>query len=251
MICLIVTHECFPAVQPMNESMSLYVNDTIPEPKTATDKHWRDLPWFFDERNEGRRRWRRRFDTPKEYQSSIKNLYRMATEVDSVVGAVIDELKQQGVYDKTLLVFTTDNGNLHGEHGLAEKWYAWDESVKVPLVIQDPRMPASQRGKMNDEFTLSIDLAPTLLSAAKIPVPKFMQGRDIAQLYFNPEEASKSWRKDFFYEWTQVSLSYFLRWMMQRWQSSGSIHTFYVLFPLCLLSLSTALVYSSFVYCLR
>lgn len=45
----------------------------------------------------------------------------MATEVDATCGRIIKELKRQGVFDKSLIVFTTDNGNMHGEHGLAEK----------------------------------------------------------------------------------------------------------------------------------
>jgi arylsulfatase len=49
------------------------------------------------------------------------------------------------------------------------------------------------------------DIAPTMLSAAGIPVPPHMQGRDIADLYLNPKWAQKTWRKDFFYEWTQGS----------------------------------------------
>ena len=192
-----------PPYQPMNESFALYNDVEIPRPKTATDEHWKQMPWFFDDHhNEGRRRWKNRFD-PKNYQDKIKNLYRMATEVDAVVGAIIDELKSQGVYDKTMLVFTTDNGNLHGEHGLAEKWYPFEESIRVPLVIQDPRMPNSFKGTRNDEFTLNVDLAPTLLAAAGIEAPSFMQGRDIAELYLNPEEATRTWRQDFFYEWTQ------------------------------------------------
>jgi len=189
--------------QPMPESMNLYANTTIPRPKTATQEHWDRMPWFFDHRNEGRRRWKHRFDTDDNYQEKIKNMYRMATEVDAVVGAVIEELKEQGIYNKTLLVFTTDNGNLQGEHGLAEKWYPFEESVRVPLVIQDPRMPKSVQGTHNDDFTLSVDLAPTLLRAAGIEPPKFMQGRDMAQLYLDPVEAKRTWRQDFFYEWTQ------------------------------------------------
>ncbi|KAL7574675.1 hypothetical protein ACA910_003019 [Epithemia clementina (nom. ined.)] len=204
-----------PPYQPMEESMRLYyVNQTIPRPKTATTRHWEQMPWFFNEKNMGRQRWMNRFDTDENYQNNIKNLYRMATEVDAAVGAIIDELKTQGVYDETLLIFTTDNGNLQGEHGLAEKWYPFEESIRVPLVIQDPRMPPNMQGTRNDEFTLSIDLAPTLLSAAHIPVPLFMQGRDIAHLYLNDndnknnnnddaKEALESWRQDFFYEWNQ------------------------------------------------
>jgi len=79
----------------------------------------------------------------------------------------------------------------------------------VPLIIEDPRMPPSKIGTTNDEFTLNIDIAPTILSAAGIPVPSYMQGRDIADLYLGDDDdgrqASESWRKSFFYEWTQGS----------------------------------------------
>jgi len=192
---------------PQDYTEHLY-NDTIPVPKTATEKHWEDMPWFFNERNEGRGRWRQRYDTPENYQVSMKRYYRMATEVDDVVGAVVQELKDQGVYDNTLIIFTTDNGNFHAEHGLADKWYPHEESIRVPLLIQDPRMPDHVKGTVNNEFTLNIDLAPTLLSAAGIPVPDYMQGRNIADLYLHEtpqavEQAAQTWRKDFFYEWTQ------------------------------------------------
>jgi arylsulfatase A-like enzyme len=128
----------------------------------------------------------------------------MATEVDDAVGQIIHELKAQGVYDQTLLIFTTDNGNMHGEHGLAEKWYPYEESIRVPLVIVDPRMPKSKHGTRNEEFTLSVDLAPTMLAAAKIPIPGFMQGRDMADLYLNHKfQNPVRWRQDFFYEYNR------------------------------------------------
>ena len=200
-----------PEYLPMKESMHLYRNTTIPRPPTATERHYQDLPWFMRElNNEAMKRNRGRFDNETNYEHNIKNLYRMATEVDAVVGAVIDELKALGVYDNTLLIFTTDNGNLHGEHGLAEKWFPYEESIRVPLVVEDPRMARDVRGTRNDEFTLSVDLAPTILSAAQIPVPQFMQGRDLAQLYVHPSSSSQSkyalhsWRQDFFYEWNTV-----------------------------------------------
>jgi arylsulfatase len=188
----------YPSYLPMNSSKAeLYQNVTIPRPKTATIQHWKQLPYFFNERNEARRRWYRRFE-PHYFQDNIKDLYRMATEVDTVVGDIIAELKRQGVYNNTLLVFTTDNGNLKGEHGLVEKWYPFEESIRVPLVIQDPRMPKEMQGTTSDAWTLNVDLAPTLLGAANIPPSRFMQGRDIAQLYL---DENPTWRKDFFYEY--------------------------------------------------
>jgi arylsulfatase len=61
------------------------------------------------------------------------------------------------------------------------------------------------QGTVCDELTLSIDLAPTILAAAGLEAPNFMQGRDMAQLYLNAEVATKTWRTDFFYEWNQGS----------------------------------------------
>jgi arylsulfatase len=99
---------------PMNYSEPLYAGMDIPVAKTATEEAWEQMPWFFTEDNEGRKRWRLRFDTPEHYQVSMKRMFRMASEADDVVGAVVKELKEMGVYDDTLLVFTTDNGNFHG-----------------------------------------------------------------------------------------------------------------------------------------
>mmetsp|Transcript_3293 Transcript_3293/g.8783 ORF Transcript_3293/g.8783 Transcript_3293/m.8783 type:complete len:145 (-) Transcript_3293:125-559(-) len=65
----------------------------------------------------------------------------------------------------------------------------------------DPRLKKTKRGGKVSEFALNIDLAPTMLAAAKVDVPQQMQGRDLANLYLNPEEAKKSWRQEFFYEW--------------------------------------------------
>ena len=184
-----------------NYTSHLYEHVTIPTPKTATEQHWKDMPYFFTEQNEGRKRWAKRFKTPEMFQMSMKNLYRMSTEFDDVVGTIVDELKQQGLENKTLVIFTTDNGVFLSHHGLADKWYPHEESVRVPLIVFDPRMPEHSRGQLNEELTLSVDLAPTMLTAAGIKAPAFMQGRDIAQLYLNPKEAANTWRQDYFYEW--------------------------------------------------
>jgi arylsulfatase A-like enzyme len=79
---------------PQNVSMSMYENDTIPIPETATDEAWKKMPTFFKDNNEGRNRWRWRFDTPEKHQSMMKNYYRMASEVDRSVGTIIKHLTQ-------------------------------------------------------------------------------------------------------------------------------------------------------------
>ena len=190
---------------PQNSTANLYTDDDqIPNPKTHTEEHWQSLPPFLQGQNLGRIRYQGRYDTPENYQHNMKRMYRMASEVDATCGRIMNLLKEQNVYDDTVIIFTTDNGNFHGEHGLSEKWYAYEESLRVPLIIKDPRMIPTLKGTVNDEFTLNIDLAPTILSAANVPVPHVMQGRDMATMYMGSNDMVQSsrgtWRKEFLYE---------------------------------------------------
>ncbi|QJE95301.1 sulfatase family protein [Luteolibacter luteus] len=183
---------------PQPESMSLYENVKIPVPATATDEAMRRLPPFLQApSNEGRVRWKWRFDTPEKYQAMMKNYYRMATEVDAVCGRVLDELKAEGELDRTIVVFTTDNGYFHGEHGLADKWYPYEESIRVPLIVRDARIPAERRGMTDEHFVLNVDLAPMFLDAAGAKVPQTMQGKDFSALYRGD---AREWREAFYYE---------------------------------------------------
>ena len=184
---------------PQPESMKLYQDVTIPVPPNATDESFRRLPPFLaNEKNEGRVRWHWRFDTPEKFQTMMKNYYRLATEVDATCGRVLAELEKQGLLENTLVIFTADNGYFHAEHGLADKWYPHEESIRVPLLIRDPRMAKTAHGRTNDDFALNVDLAPTILAATGIPAPATMQGRDLAPLYL--AEQKPAWRTEFFYE---------------------------------------------------
>jgi arylsulfatase A-like enzyme len=128
----------------------------------------------------------------------MKAYYRMLTEMDQVIGRIVEELKEQGVYENTLIIFTGDNGYFHAEHGLADKWYPYEEALRVPLVVYDPRLKPEERNKVIDEFVLNIDIAPSILSAAGSEIPGSMQGRDFSGLYLSRQ--NKNWRKDFYYE---------------------------------------------------
>ena len=177
--------------------MSLYDNETVDLPISATLDAWLKMPPFFTKQNEGRRRWHIRFDEAEKHQRMMKNYYRLITEVDQASERIYREVERQGELNNTLFIFTTDNGLFHGEHQLAGKWYPHQESIRVPLIIKDPRMPKDKIGTLNNDFTLNIDLAPTLLAAAGLKQPSVMQGRDIADLYL---KSDPKWRKEFFYE---------------------------------------------------
>jgi arylsulfatase A-like enzyme len=183
---------------PQPTSMEWYANETIPMNNcSATDEAWKKMPRFFGNGNEGRVRWRWRFETEEKYQTMMKNYYRLVSEVDETSERIVQELEDQGILNDTLVIFTTDNGLFHAEHGLAGKWYPHQESIRVPLIILDPRMPPDLAGSTMDDFTLSVDLAPTMLSAANLKPSSRMQGRDMAELYL---EQVQDWRYEFFYE---------------------------------------------------
>ncbi len=183
---------------PQPDSMAFYEDVAIPLAPSASDAAWRRLPEFFTEQNEGRNRWRWRFDAPDKQQRMLRNYLRLVSEVDAACGRILAELRAQGAQEQTLVIFTTDNGYLLGEHGLADKWYPFAESIRVPLIVRDPRLPAARRGTTEAAMTLNVDLAPTILGSAGAKVPAGMQGSDLARLYL--AEAAPAWRREFFYE---------------------------------------------------
>jgi len=193
--------------QPSSEKY--YRDVTIPMPKTATESALKALPPFIgSDENEGRARWHKRFDTPEKYQTYMKAYYRMVTEVDLAIGNIIAELKTQGVYENTLIIVMGDNGYFQSEHQLADKWYPYEESIRVPLIVHDPRLPESKRNTSNNEFVLNIDLAPTIIAAAGEPVPSSIQGSDFSTLYL--DKKTPVWRQDFYYEHPTINKSSFI-----------------------------------------
>jgi arylsulfatase A-like enzyme len=172
-----------------------YKDVKIPIPETADPRYISMLPVEV-QRSENRRRWAVRFGTPELYQESVKSYYRLITEVDIVVGRIREELKRMNADDNTVIIYTGDNGFYLAEHGLAGKWLMHEESLRTPLVVYDPRLPAAQRGKRRSEMALNIDIAPTLLDCAGVKAPA-MQGRNLYPLI---EGKSVPWRKEWFYE---------------------------------------------------
>lgn len=184
---------------PQAWSAAAYEGVTIPRSPLANDEYLRALPPFLSApANEGRIRWGWRFDTPERYQTYMTNYYRLITELDDAVGRIVDELKAQGVYERTLIVFIGDNGYFHADRGLADKWYPYEQALRVPLLVRDPRLPVDRRGVVREERALNLDVAPTVIAAAGLPVPAGIQGRDLSPLYTGP--GLPDWREEFFYE---------------------------------------------------
>lgn len=187
-----------PPTYPVQDKFkTLYSNAVIKEPLTSAPEYWNSFPDFFrTEENIGRIRWKPLFSTAALHAQTVKNYYRLITGVDEVVGKLMAKLQVMGIADNTVIIVMGDNGFSLGEHGLQGKWYAYEESVRVPMILYDPRVKFSHGRKVAEQMVLNIDIAPTILSLAGLPKPVAMQGENLADIIKGklPE------RKDFFYK---------------------------------------------------
>jgi arylsulfatase A-like enzyme len=168
---------------------------TIPEQLTNRDEIYETFPAEWRKENEARTRWEIRFSTPEKYQEMVKGYYRLIYGVDVVVGRIRGELEKLGLAENTVILLMGDNGFYLGEHGLAGKWYGHEESIRVPMLVYDPRN--LNNGTVKEQMTLNIDIAPTILELAGIEKPVKMQGESVINLI---EGTAKNWRNEFFYE---------------------------------------------------
>jgi arylsulfatase A-like enzyme len=106
----------------------------------------------------------------------------MISGIDMVAGRLRDELARLGLDGSTVIVYTSDNGYFLGERGYADKWLMYEPSIRVPLVVFDPRAPRESRGLVKRDLVLNIDLGPTLMDLAGVPVPSQAQGRSLKPL---------------------------------------------------------------------
>ena len=128
---------------------------------------------------------------------SILGRQRSLMAIEDGIGEIFKALKETDQLDNTIIVFTSDNGYFYGEHGLSfERRLAYEESIRMPLLVRYPRL--IRAGTARNEFALNIDLAPTLLSIAGVPVPGNMQGRSLVPLL---KGEKVRWRESFLIEY--------------------------------------------------
>jgi N-acetylglucosamine-6-sulfatase len=110
----------------------------------------------------------------------MKFLYRNYCEtvvsVDEQVGRILNKLDELRITDNTIVIYAGDNGHFWGEHGLYDKRLAYEESIRIPLIVRYPGLIADP-GRRAHQMFLNIDLAPTILDLAGLDVPSQMQGQ--------------------------------------------------------------------------
>jgi len=171
----------------------LYEDVEIPEPRLSSSEIFSAHPDFL-KKSLNRERFFWRWDTVEKYRKNIRAYYRMITGIDNVMGRVLDELKKLGLDGNTIIIFSGDNGYYEAQRGFAGKWSHYDESLRVPLIIYDPRTSQRNRGQVLKQMALNLDIPATILHYAGIDIPKDYQGRSLVSLVNG--NSPQTWRTD-------------------------------------------------------
>ncbi|HEO70765.1 MAG TPA: DUF4976 domain-containing protein [Candidatus Hydrogenedentes bacterium] len=175
----------------------LYEDVAIPPPQLSDPKYFETLPDFLKE-SMNRERYFWRWDTPEKYETNMRAYFRMITGVDGVIGRVLETLGTEGMAENTVVIYAADNGYYMGDRNFAGKWSHFEQSLRVPLIIYDPRLPATRPGRVAKPMALNIDVPATVLDMAGLEVPAKYQGRSLMPIL--RDEIPPDWRTDFFCE---------------------------------------------------
>jgi arylsulfatase A-like enzyme len=147
-----------------------FANAAFRRPRSYNEQDISDKPWFIG-------RWNRPLTSSRDAAivTRMRERWESLLAVDDAVARIIRELKRAGELDDTYVIFTSDNGYMQGEHRVPlGKMLPYDPSTQVPLLMRGPRLPRDRETKA---LVGNIDLAPTILQAARAPMPRQLDGR--------------------------------------------------------------------------
>src|SRR5687768_8837283 len=131
------------------------------------------------------------------YQRYMQDYLATVQSVDDSVGKVLDALDQAGLTSNTIVIYTSDQGFFLGDHGLFDKRFMYEESIRMPLLVRWPRV--IKPNSVNDSLVINCDFAPTFLDLAGVAPPGEMQGRTLVPLLRG--RRPYGWRKSFYYRY--------------------------------------------------
>ncbi|MPR32421.1 sulfatase family protein [Salmonirosea aquatica] len=160
------------------ETDHLLASTEMPKADLSEDMYFNRLPKPVRD-GFNRTRWYWRYDTPEKYQHSVKGYYRMISGIDLEIAKIRERLKATGQDQNTIIILMGDNGYFMGERQLAGKWLMYDNSIRVPLIIYDPRL---NKHLDLDEMALNVDVPKTILDIAGVKAPTKWQGKSLYPL---------------------------------------------------------------------
>lgn len=126
------------------------------------------------------------YDT--DYNGVMAKYHQLVYGIDVAIGMIREELERQGIAGNTVIIYTSDNGYICGSHGYGCKVLPMEEASRVPLMIYDPRNQNAGKHLRSRELTGNIDIAPTILDLAGIPVPSSMDGKSLLRILKKPNQ---------------------------------------------------------------
>jgi len=134
--------------------------------------------------------YRKAFNRDGDHNPFCRQYYEKIASVERSVGDIRKMLKERGLADNTVIIYLSDHGDHFGEKHLYGKWSPYEQSLRVPFIVYDPR-PQAQKGIVREEMVLNIDVAPTLLELAGVEVPDVVDGRSLVPLLVSQRTAGK------------------------------------------------------------
>ncbi|GLR18677.1 hypothetical protein GCM10007940_32930 [Portibacter lacus] len=138
------------------------------------------------------------------YQRYMQDYLGSIASVDEGVGDVLDYLKESGLDENTIVVYTSDQGFYLGEHGWFDKRFIYNESFKTPLLVKWPDV--IKAGTKNNQMVQNLDFAQTFLEAAGIHAPSDMQGESLIPLFIGDTEGFRDAVYYHYYEYPSVHM---------------------------------------------
>ncbi|NJL31349.1 MAG: sulfatase [Phycisphaerales bacterium] len=128
-------------------------------------------------------------NVPEGSTESLLEYYAMTTSLDSCMARVNEALAQAGIAEDTVLIFTSDHGDMLGSQGHTYKQRPWEESIHIPFILRYPRKVKG--GQRRDWIVSSVDVMPTLLGFCDIPVPANVQGMDYSATFIGKSDTER------------------------------------------------------------
>ena len=131
------------------------------------------------------------------YQRYLQDYLACVQSVDDSVGHLLDYLDQSGLKENTVVIYSSDQGFFLGEHGLYDKRFMYEPSLRMPFLVRWPGV--IKPGSTQTGIAINPDFAPTFCELAGVPVPAEMQGRSLVPLFRG--EVPGDWRKSMYYRY--------------------------------------------------
>jgi len=208
--CLYLSHKAVhQPFTPAKRHKGVYADDPVPKRENFFDT-LKDKPKWQRRKGKPEKMLRLRYNNPPRphpelrpphYNAKVggsagtKKYLGSIPAVDDGIGKIYEMLEKKGILENTAIIFAGDNGYLHGEHRRGDKRVAYNESMRIPLVMRLPgKIPAKSTV---EEMVLNIDVAPTILEIAGVGQPEVMQGKSFLPLF--DKEKKTDWRDSFLF----------------------------------------------------